>query len=371
MAIHVAAHSANRLLREALATALTGQPGLSMSGLTQYLSDLERLCRIRDVDVAVIDVADDFEEVMAKIPGLHGRGLVLTYASMDVRDVVRAVGAGLTLVPYSRGLAALLEAVRRCPFEPRARPAHPPVLTRRDLDVLALAASGHSVQEAARMLGIAPATVENHMRRIFAKTEVHSRVNLVSLAARLGLLFRSGARPATVPLAVVFGGPGSCRDAVVENLIRQHLPVFVAGDRWTHEDDTLMLRRPLVAVIIDESGAWHHMHALGARVVVVTETAFGQVITSPAPDAVVPIGELGRAVHPEMSRRAAARSALTDRELQILRSIATGHSVRQTAQALAITTKTVENIQSRLFSKLDVRNRAEALAVGYELGLLS
>ncbi|MFI6495830.1 response regulator transcription factor [Nonomuraea typhae] len=371
MAIHVAVHSANRLQREALATALTGQPGLSMSGLTQYLSDLERLCRIRPVDVAVIDVAGDFEEVMAKLPGLRGRGLVLTYASMDVRDVVRAVSAGLVLVPYSRGLAALLEAVGRCPFEPRSRSIRPAVLTDRDLEILSLAASGHSVQETARMLGIAPATVENHMRRIFAKTEVHNRVNLVSLAARLGLLWRDGTQPRRVPVAAVFGGPGSCRDAVVEVLIRQRIPVFVVGERWTHEDDTLMVRRPLVAVIIDESGAWHHMQSLGARVVVVTETGFGQVVSSPEPDAVVPIGELGRAVHPEMSRRAAVRSAITDRELQILRSIATGHSVRQTAQALAITTKTVENIQSRLFSKLDVRNRAEALAVGYELGLLS
>jgi DNA-binding NarL/FixJ family response regulator len=61
---------------------------------------------------------------------------------------------------------------------------------------------------------------------------------------------------------------------------------------------------------------------------------------------------------------------LTARESDILQSVARGYSIRQTARALDISPKTVENTQTRLFRKLGVRNRAEALAVVDALGLL-
>jgi DNA-binding CsgD family transcriptional regulator len=61
---------------------------------------------------------------------------------------------------------------------------------------------------------------------------------------------------------------------------------------------------------------------------------------------------------------------LTARETDILRSAAAGHSIRRTAQVLGIAPKTVENIQTRLFRKLGVRNRSGALAVADAFGLL-
>jgi DNA-binding CsgD family transcriptional regulator len=61
---------------------------------------------------------------------------------------------------------------------------------------------------------------------------------------------------------------------------------------------------------------------------------------------------------------------LSGREREILRSVALGETVRQTARSLGIATKTVENLQSRLYRKLGVRNRAAALAVAYDLGLV-
>jgi DNA-binding CsgD family transcriptional regulator len=61
---------------------------------------------------------------------------------------------------------------------------------------------------------------------------------------------------------------------------------------------------------------------------------------------------------------------LTAREHDILRSIARSHTVRQTARSLGLAAKTVENTQGHLFRKLGVRNRAEALAAAYSLGLL-
>jgi DNA-binding NarL/FixJ family response regulator len=61
---------------------------------------------------------------------------------------------------------------------------------------------------------------------------------------------------------------------------------------------------------------------------------------------------------------------LTARELDILGLIAAGHTVRQTARALGIAEKTVENTQSRLYRKLGARNRSGALVTAHALGLL-
>jgi len=61
---------------------------------------------------------------------------------------------------------------------------------------------------------------------------------------------------------------------------------------------------------------------------------------------------------------------LTARERDILASIARGHTVRQTARALGIAAKTVENTQARLFRKLGAHNRAGALTIAYRLGLI-
>ena len=55
---------------------------------------------------------------------------------------------------------------------------------------------------------------------------------------------------------------------------------------------------------------------------------------------------------------------------RILGSIARGHTIRQTARALGIAAKTVENTQARLFRKLGARNRAETLTIARDVGLL-
>lgn len=61
---------------------------------------------------------------------------------------------------------------------------------------------------------------------------------------------------------------------------------------------------------------------------------------------------------------------LSVRELQILQSIEAGELMKQTARSLGISPRTVENTQRVLFRKLGVRNRAQAMAQAYALGLL-
>jgi DNA-binding CsgD family transcriptional regulator len=64
------------------------------------------------------------------------------------------------------------------------------------------------------------------------------------------------------------------------------------------------------------------------------------------------------------------QTPLTKREIDILQCIGRGESVKETASSLGISAKTVENLQSRLFRKLDVRNRAQAFARAHALDLL-
>ena len=61
-------------------------------------------------------------------------------------------------------------------------------LTERESQVLALLADGKGTTEIAELLFITTATVQNHIKRILGKLKVHSRLEAVSLARRIGLL---------------------------------------------------------------------------------------------------------------------------------------------------------------------------------------
>ena len=61
-------------------------------------------------------------------------------------------------------------------------------LTPREQEVLRLLAEGNSTKEVAARLYISPKTVENHRANIMNKLDLHSTIELVRYAARLGLI---------------------------------------------------------------------------------------------------------------------------------------------------------------------------------------
>ena len=65
-----------------------------------------------------------------------------------------------------------------------------------------------------------------------------------------------------------------------------------------------------------------------------------------------------------------ARPTLTPRETEILRQIAAGHSSKQIAHALTIAEPTVKFHIRSLFNKLGADNRAQAVALALQQGLL-
>jgi len=65
-----------------------------------------------------------------------------------------------------------------------------------------------------------------------------------------------------------------------------------------------------------------------------------------------------------------AQLGITARELEILEHIATGKSTREIAEALFVSENTVKTHASRVFDKLSVRRRTQAVHEGKRLGLI-
>ena len=411
-AVRIAVHSAHRLVREALAACLGARPHLLLVGSTATADDLARLCPLRRPDVIVVETTQVDAVLVASLAAVHAAhpqvGLLVVYAVLAPAVLHAALRAGVTaLVPAAQGVDGLLRAIDR------HRPPAPPApdgqaLTDRELEVIVLLAAGYSANEMAALLDISPHTVDNHKRHLYAKLEAGSQAAAVARAETLGLvpaLTGPGrtADPAAPeagrdPLVVLAGEPGAVLDEAARAMVMGGLAVAhtrrgdPGGDHWYRWH-----RGSLVTVLVDPADAdWAIADALAGPVVVV----FGATPSRSAliaalahdPHAVLR-GDRVRAdlpavlvlVHrgyrtlaaehlPEVVAhlRGEARTPdLTPREREILLSIARGHTVRQTARALGIAAKTVENIQTRLFRKLGAHNRSGAIHIAYRLGFLT
>lgn len=69
-------------------------------------------------------------------------------------------------------------------------------------------------------------------------------------------------------------------------------------------------------------------------------------------------------------RRARGRAVLSPREREVLRLVAEGRTNKEIAAALSVGDETVKTLLARIFAKLDVKRRAEAVATAAREGLL-
>jgi DNA-binding NarL/FixJ family response regulator len=413
--IRLVIKSRRRLVRDAMCAHLASLPEYTVVGQTGTLDALAELCLLRRPDVALVDAAElngraveDLIRVHAAAPTVE---LVVAYGEATPEALQAAVGAGITAVmPCSRGLAAVLRKVReRAHLDGRQRPDGV-ALTESDIAVLTLMSSGHSVPEIATLLQVSPRTVENHKRRLFTKLDVHGSGHAVARAASLGLIDTPGgngrARRREVghrPLVLVRGPSGPGLDVVQRALleaafpfVRIHLLTPLEREHWADWQ-----RGPIVTVLVDPTyDDWLVPAGTGGLTMVVLSSEPNMPtlidillrgahallrLADVADDLAAVLPAVGHGylaidaaylddVTGWMAERLAggppAVPALTARECDILGSIASGHSIRQTARTFGIAAKTVENTQARLYRKLGARNRAEALTIAHRLGLL-
>lgn len=293
--------------------------------------------------------------------------------------------------------------------------AVPPLLTQREMMIVFLMSAGHTASEIAKLLELRPRTVENRKRSIYEKLGVGNQSHAVAKAIWLGLL-QPGPPPSLprrgpVPqqqaseqgrelLAVLVGPASKSRDEIAQLLISEGVPLVsvlkreeLIRDHWVWWQ-----RGPIVVVLVDpDPEDWPATIALGAPSVLIRtndvpeQLAIADAVARQASGVVAKI-DIATGLAPTLNavaqglmvmswgyagvllKRAPTSSAeipeLTAREYDILSSIARGHTIRQTARALGIAAKTVENTQARLFRKLGVRNRMEALTTADALGLI-
>ncbi|WP_216213890.1 helix-turn-helix domain-containing protein [Amycolatopsis aidingensis] len=369
------------LLRDALASWVQALPGHVVAGAVTSGPELLRLCTLRSPDLAVVELSSAGTEELGLLASLHRCcprvHVIGVHHTPDAPQLLRLHRAGADrLVSSQYGLpplrAALLEAGTELPSRSAGGG-----LSGRELEILALICAGCPVVEIADVLGISPHTVTNHKRRIFAKLEVHSRTEAAAEVGRLGLAWRRGTGPAAEGL---FGGPpGALHDEVSRILSAQGMatrpPVTILVEPT--ESCWQAAERQAAPIIVIDPAFHGGQAAAGALLRGASATLTGEhlaerllptIVLTAAGYLVTTDGPV-RALLPE--NQPAAPTMLTPRERDVLDSIGRGHSVRQTAQELGITIKTVQSIQRQLFSKLRVHNRPAALELARRLGLVS
>jgi DNA-binding CsgD family transcriptional regulator len=68
--------------------------------------------------------------------------------------------------------------------------------------------------------------------------------------------------------------------------------------------------------------------------------------------------------------KAQAALGLSERELEVLRELAAGHSNKEIARHLQVSPNTIKTHVARVFGKLGARRRTEAIARARELGIV-
>jgi DNA-binding NarL/FixJ family response regulator len=121
------------------------------------------------------------------------------------------------------------------------------------------------------------------------------------------------------------------------------------------------LRAGASGFLLKDAGAEELLHAI--RVV-----AAGEALLSPSITRRL-IADYAR--RPPASERPAALAELTPRELEVLRFVARGLSNSDVAHQLVLGEATIKTHVARIFQKLNLHDRAQAVVLAYESGLVS
>jgi DNA-binding NarL/FixJ family response regulator len=206
----VAVVDARAECRDGLTSRLAAEPGFRCLGTFRSMEWVASAPALRACDVVIVDPGPT-NTAFAHIQTLTGRPLaprVLVHTDRtDDESVDAAVAAGAAGYVVKGSEQRLLDAVRDvqaggCPLSPqiarrvvvslrRLQQLHEPPspdmdepLTPHETRVLKLLVDGHTYKTAGERLHVSVNTISFHMRRVYAKLDVHSKSEAVSKALR-------------------------------------------------------------------------------------------------------------------------------------------------------------------------------------------
>jgi DNA-binding NarL/FixJ family response regulator len=199
----------HEVLASSLALVLDDHPGIVTVGIAGTLAQARQLITTTSPDVLLLDNrlpdgdgVSAIRELRALRPSMY---VVVLTASTAEHILVEALEAGAAgFVSKSRSLAELTSAVlaaaageavispellsRLLPRLQRGHRDHNTELTQREREVLVLLAEGLSNAAIAENLTVSIYTVRNHVANLSAKLGAHSKLEVLSIAVRQGLL---------------------------------------------------------------------------------------------------------------------------------------------------------------------------------------
>jgi len=181
----------------------------------------------------------------------------------------------------------------------------------------------------------------------------------------------------------VLAEAGNAREAVFE--VRAHTPdvilldLVMPGESGIDAVPKLLHEAPGAKILVlsmqDDPQYVREAFAAGAKGYVLKEAADAEVV-----DAIRQVAAGGSYVHPTLGARmvaadAAARAAaeadpLSDREREVLRLLALGHTNQEIAKQLFISVRTAETHRAHIMRKLGLETRAELVRYALEHGQL-
>lgn len=140
-----------------------------------------------DAELLVFTVFGDESRLLEALQ-CGATGYVLKGCSSE--ELIAAIGqvreGGAPISPLLARM--LLKQFRRPEASPPMGDDSRPSLSERETDVLKLVAQGYVNKEIATKLGIGAATVSTHIKNLYRKLAVHTRVQVVKVAQERGLL---------------------------------------------------------------------------------------------------------------------------------------------------------------------------------------
>src|SRR3954471_7038738 len=281
-----------------------------------------------ETKILVLSMQDDPRYVREAFAAGASGYVLKEAADVEVVAAVREVARGGRYVHPELGarlIAADADAARKAEEDP---------LSDREREVLRLLALGHTNQEIAKQLFISVRTAETHRAHIMQKLRSR-RIRSPTGSARCSACWRSGTRTRRSPSS------SSSRSA---------RPRRTAPTSCRSSDLGGSALRP-GARGAPPAGA--RAHEPGDR------------------QAALHLGPHGRdAPRPHHAEAPISEDPLSDREREVLRLLALGHTNQEIAKQLFISVRTAETHRAHIMQKLSLQTRAELVRYALEQGML-